>query len=238
MTGATDNTASSASKDSQKTLFPPDSRISGVSSNGAKHTCYCAMHLKREESDEPSWTGGIPMISNERRSARIHFSDREPTIFEFPCAGSAVILSFRDDESYDKEELIGTVTKAELSEMGLWPTYRDSFKTVTGLEYGFLVEGEFKNCFEGNPIMTIDRTKMTDQRTFKNCFNDFYDKHDPKSRSDSFRDDSSAGRESDRDDSRAGNEFDWDDSRAGSESVRKSKRFFKRANDAIARLLH
>ncbi|TYJ51453.1 hypothetical protein B9479_007978 [Cryptococcus floricola] len=106
MTEATDNTESTASEERQIALFPPDSRISGFSYDGAKHICYCAMHLEPgEEFDEPS--------------ALVHFSDREPAVFEFPCSGSAIILSFRDDEPNDEEQLIGTVTKAELNEMEL-----------------------------------------------------------------------------------------------------------------------
>ncbi|TYJ53120.1 hypothetical protein B9479_006242 [Cryptococcus floricola] len=136
---------SNASKDTQSTLFPPDSRVSGVSSNDDKHRhmCYCAMHLEPGESDEPSWTGGRPISNNDIDIARIHFgSDREPTIFESTCTRATIILSFRDDDLPEDEELVGYVTKSDLDEMGLWPMYRDVFKTATGVECGLLVEGE------------------------------------------------------------------------------------------------
>ncbi|ODN85869.1 hypothetical protein L198_07433 [Cryptococcus wingfieldii CBS 7118] len=174
MTKATDNTESTVSKDSQSTVFPPDSRISGVSSNGAKHMCYCAMHLQPGESDQPSWTGGKPMINNKRHSGRIHFSDRESTIFEFPCLSTAIILSFRDDDPAEDEMLVGNVTKSKLDEMGLWPTYRDGFKTVTGVECGLLIHGEFENMFEGDPIMEIDHSVLTDRPTFDDAYDDFF----------------------------------------------------------------
>ncbi|ODN85870.1 hypothetical protein L198_07434 [Cryptococcus wingfieldii CBS 7118] len=138
------------------------------------------MHLQPGESDQPSWTGGKPMIDNKRHSARIHFSDRESTIFEFPCLSTAIILSFRDDDPAEDEKLVGTVTKSKLDEMGLWPTYRDCFKTATGVEWGLLVHGEFENLFEGDPIMEIDRSVLTDTPTLCDAYDDFFSSNTEK----------------------------------------------------------
>ncbi|TYJ53121.1 hypothetical protein B9479_006243 [Cryptococcus floricola] len=160
----------------QSTVFPPDSRVSGVYSNDDEHMCYCPVHLQPGESDEPSWTGGKPIINKESNSARIHFRDRESTIFEFLCAGTAIITSFRDDDPADDEVLVGsTVTKSDLDEMGLWPTYRDGFKNATGVETGLLIRGEFVNMYEGDPMLEIDREVMTDRETFADAFGAFFD---------------------------------------------------------------
>ncbi|TYJ51454.1 hypothetical protein B9479_007979 [Cryptococcus floricola] len=134
-----------ASKNTQSTVFPPDSRVSGVSSTGAKHMCYCATHLQPGESDEPSWTGGEPMINNDSDSARIHFDDRESTIFHRRCARQAISLSFRHDEPAEREMVLDTLTKSKLDKMGLWPSHRDGFKNATGVECGLLKDGEFEN---------------------------------------------------------------------------------------------
>ncbi|TYJ53122.1 hypothetical protein B9479_006244 [Cryptococcus floricola] len=153
---------SNASKDTQSTLFPPDSRVSGDSSDDAKHMCYCAMHLQPGESDQPSWTGGKPIINNDIDSARIHFSgdsDREPTIFEAPS---------------EDEGLVGSVTKSKLDQMGLWPSYREGFKTATGMEFGLIIDGEFENMLVGDPTMDINRSVMKDGSTFDHAYYDFF----------------------------------------------------------------
>ncbi|TYJ53117.1 hypothetical protein B9479_006239 [Cryptococcus floricola] len=171
---------SNASKDTQSTLFPPDSRISDDSSRGPNHMCYCPMHLQPGESNA-SWTGGKPMIFNDAHSARIHFNNRDPTIFELSCASTAIILSFRDDDPAEDEMLVGILTKSELDNMGLWPSCRDGFKTATGVECGVLVgQGrEFENMFDGNPIMEINRSVSTDT-TYTNAIGALFSRNTVK----------------------------------------------------------
>ncbi|TYJ51146.1 hypothetical protein B9479_008299 [Cryptococcus floricola] len=168
---------SNASKDTQSTVFPPDSRVSGVSSTGAKHMCYCVTHLQPGESDEPSWTGGKPIINKTQKCARIHFSDRESTVFEWLCARASIALSFRDDDPAEDEMLWSTLRKSSLERMGLWPKYRDSFKTATKVECGLLKDGEFWNLYEGNPEMEIDRSVMKNIPMFDEAFDVLNSRH-------------------------------------------------------------
>ncbi|WVQ72097.1 hypothetical protein IAR50_001642 [Cryptococcus sp. DSM 104548] len=168
------------SQDNQTTLFPPDSRIPSVGQT--KHSCYCAMHLRPGAANGPSWTGGQPMNNSISKSTRIHFSDRESTIFETGCASSAIKLSFRSDEPQEDEKVIGSVTKDDLNYIDLWPTYRDSFKTVTGIELGIFDtkvngDGEFVNLYDGDPVMTIDRTMLTDTPTYDKALENFKSEH-------------------------------------------------------------
>ncbi|ODN76331.1 hypothetical protein L198_08107 [Cryptococcus wingfieldii CBS 7118] len=158
----------------QTTSFPPDSLTVDPSTGQSKHKCYCAMHLIPSIGGKSSWEGGLPMTNFRGATARVRFSDRESTLLEEGCAGSAIKLSFRSDEPEDYEEVIGEVTKSDLEVMGLWPAYRDSFKTVTGVETGVLVDGEFVNAFQGDPILEIDRTRMVDRDTYHAAHYEFW----------------------------------------------------------------
>ncbi|TYJ56515.1 hypothetical protein B9479_002762 [Cryptococcus floricola] len=129
---------------------------------------------------ESSWKGGVPLTNSKGKTARVRFSDREPTLLEESCSGPAIRLSFRSDEPDDDEKLIGRVTKSDLEGMSLWPAYRDGFKTATGVETGMLVDGEFVNVYQGDPIMAIDRTHMIDRETYNAAHFDFWKKNDWK----------------------------------------------------------
>ncbi|OXH00112.1 hypothetical protein C370_07360 [Cryptococcus neoformans A1-35-8] len=105
----------------QITSFPPDSRIVGAFTGQPKHMCYCAMHLSPSTGGESSWKGSLPLTNFKGQTARDLQSN---------------LASAEDDE-----QLIGSVTESNLEGMGLWPAYRDGFKTATGVETGVLVVG-------------------------------------------------------------------------------------------------
>ncbi|WVQ77623.1 hypothetical protein IAR50_007311 [Cryptococcus sp. DSM 104548] len=163
----------SASSTEEFKSYPPESLTSNPSSalGQSGHTCFSAKHLKPADTFLPSspsadpWsrlrTGksfqGGSKIATWEFVSKVHFNNGTSTIIEQPCMGESIRCGLDVIEPNLDDFVVGNVPKHRLSDMGLWPTYRDVYKSATGVELGVFDDaGHFVNVFSDDPVFSVE----------------------------------------------------------------------------------
>ncbi|ODN79152.1 hypothetical protein L198_07902 [Cryptococcus wingfieldii CBS 7118] len=168
--------------------YPPSSLTSEPSSalGESGHTCFSARHLKPVRTLAPpspssatgraiimrSYKGGSKPATWELVS-KIHFNDGSCTIKDHACMVESVRRGFDITEDPDLDDfVVGKVSRRNLTSMGLWPEYKDVYRTANGVELGvFDDSGEFVNVFEEDPVFEVEES-MTGE-TFDAAYVEF-----------------------------------------------------------------
>ncbi|TYJ51680.1 hypothetical protein B9479_007730 [Cryptococcus floricola] len=168
--------------------YPPNSLTSEPSSASGEsgHTCFSARHLKPVRILAPpspssatgraismrSYKGGRKLATWELVS-KIHFNDESCTFKDQSCMAESVRCGLDTTECPDLDDLVvGQVSRRNLASMGLWPGYRNAYRTANAVELGvFDDSGEFVNVFEEDPMFRVEQS-MTG-KTFDAAYAEF-----------------------------------------------------------------